>query len=59
MAKKITTYNKAKIFHPKNIVPIGETNIITDNVTKLDGCVKNQSPINADMARKWVDENHM
>lgn len=35
------------------------TNIITSNETNIDGNVENTDEVNANYARKWVDENHM
>jgi len=59
MPKKIHYVEIAKIYRPKNIVPTGITNIITNNVTKDGGNVENSSELNATYARKWVDENHL
>lgn len=47
----ITQYGK--------VTPIGETNIITDNMTKDGGYVYNKHKTNASYARRWVDENHL
>ena len=38
--------------------PLFSTNVITSNVTAPDGNVYNESEDNADLAKKWVDENH-
>lgn len=59
MAKKIHVAEKAKIYRPKNVIPSGSTNIITDNITADSGFVVNSSTENAALAKKWVDENHL
>ncbi|MFA5657857.1 MAG: hypothetical protein WC900_01050 [Oscillospiraceae bacterium] len=59
MSKKIYHIAKGKIYKPKNVIPTGYTNIITDNITTENGCVFNCSEMNAGYARRWVDENHL
>jgi len=59
MSKKIYFVQKGKIYRPKNIIPNGETNIITDNITTDTGYVVNSSEMNASYAKRWVDENHL
>ena len=41
----------------KDISPKYETYIITDNKTLSDGNVVNAHDENAELARKWVDDN--
>jgi len=59
MPKKIHNVEIAKIYRPKNVIPTGATNIITDNITTKNGCVVNSCEENAIYARKWVDENQL
>ena len=59
MAKKIYHVQKGKVYRPKNVIPIGTTNIITDNMTTDTGSIVNTSEMNASLARRWVDENHL
>lgn len=59
MSKKIYHVNKGKIYKPKNVVPNGFTNIITDNITSEMGQLVNISEMNAGLARRFVDENHL
>lgn len=58
MSKK-AYIQKGKVYRPKNIHPVGATNIITDNITTETGCVANSSQLNAYYAKQWVDENHL
>ncbi len=55
-----------KIYHPRshtrvrdlsNIIPEGETNIITDNYTASNGRVYNASEENIVLAKREVDDN--
>ncbi len=57
--KKNYYVNKGKVTTPTNVVPMGATNIITDNITDENGAVTNISQTNAGYARRWVDENHL
>lgn len=59
MAKKITKYEKSKIYHPKYSGSEFCCNIITDNITTSDGNVINRRSDNANYARKWVSEHQM
>ncbi len=59
MSKKVYHVKQSKVDKPKNIIPIGTTNIITDNMTTDTGAVMNVSEMNAGYARRWVDENHL
>ena len=59
MKKKNYLVNKGKVTKPLNVIPIGATNIITDNITSIEGNIQNQSEMNAGYARRWVDENHL
>jgi len=59
MARKIKTYAKSKIYHPKFSGSEFSTNIITDNITKKDGNVINRRSDNANFASKWVSEHQM
>ena len=58
MSKKAHV-QKGKVYRPKNIIPVGATNIITDNITTESGSVANSSQLNAFYAKQWVDENHL
>ncbi len=59
MSKKVYHVQRGKIYRPKNVIPNGTTNIITDNMTTDTGCIVNVSEMNASYARRWVDENHL
>ncbi len=59
MSKKIYHVTRGKIYKPKNVIPNGYTNIITDNITTETGNIINYSEMNAGYARRWVDENHL
>lgn len=59
MGKKVYHVNKGKVQKPTNIIPIGTTNTITDNMTTDTGNVLNVSETNAGYAKRWVDENHL
>lgn len=56
---KVKKIEKAKIYHPKTIIPEFAANIITNNVTKPNGNVVNSHEQNSEFARKWVDDNHL
>lgn len=57
MAKKVNHIDKGKIYTPRSVFSTGATNIITDNLTKPNGCIENCSADNAAFARTWVNEN--
>lgn len=59
MPKKITSLNRAKIYHPGRIHPLFSTNVITYNKTMPDGNVENSSELNAIDAREWVNDNKL
>lgn len=59
MSKKVYHVQKGKTIKQTNNIPIGATNIITDNITTDDGHIINHSELNAGYARRWVDENHL
>lgn len=47
-----------KIYDPKNITPVFETYVVTDNYTADDGNVYNHDDENIKLSKHWVDENH-
>ncbi len=58
MAKKIHHYEKSKIYLPKNVVPLNQCNVITDNVTDKQGNIHNKSFSDIVLAKEFIDENH-
>ena len=48
-----------KIKKMKKIVPVYETNAVTDNKTEKDGNVYNKTRQDAEYAREWSKENKL
>ncbi len=47
-----------KIYDPKNVIPVFETYVVTDNHTDDNGRVYNNDDENIKLSKHWVDENH-
>ncbi|MGN0594726.1 MAG: hypothetical protein ACI4I6_06170 [Hominimerdicola sp.] len=46
-----------KVYQPHQVVPMWEHNSLTNNYTAQNGRVYNQSEMDAECAKKWVEEN--